>query len=374
MTAPTRFIIIHKEPIVEKIPNLKALINYLLKQRVEVTLVTCTNKTYPLFESSSPLFKQILIPEKDSKFGLPTMVKFAWALIRHLSLLKSPSSKVVVAGQGALALGTLLARFGVRYAGFVVEYPVLDPKQEKGLIEKLEIEGLKRSDRLIFHDKIHADLIYNHLNFTKPYFTIPNGTDGQAALASTNFIHERLQLHHQQKIILHAGGFGVFFESIPLAEAFQKLPKAFTPVFHLSHDVSMESYFQEFLEMKLSHVYLSDAPVKSEQLDNMFASCYIGIAWYNVSWLGFKAENLGLSAGKIGNYLKLGKPVIVPKFKSLDYIAAYGCGIQIDSLDQLGEAIQTIDASYEHFAAQAVKCYQELWYTDPYCEKIYQEL
>lgn len=374
MTAPTRFIIIHKEPIVEKIPNLKALITYLLKQKVEVTLVTCTNKTYPLFESSSPYFRQILIPEKDSKFGLPTMVKFAWALIQHLSLLKAPSSKVIVAGQGALALGSLLKKLGVRYTGFVVEYPVLDAKQEMGVVEKWEIEGLKLSDQLIFHDQIHADLIYKHLNFNKPYFTIPNGTDGQAALASTNFIHERLQLNHQQKIILHAGGFGVFFESIPLAEAFQKLPKAFTPVFHLSHDVSMEPYFQEFLKMNLSQVYLSDAPVKSDQLDFMFASCYIGIAWYNVSWLGFKAENLGLSAGKIGNYLKLGKPVIVPNFQSLNYITDYGCGIQIDSLEQLGEAIQAIDASYERFATQAVKCYQDLWYTDPYCEKIHQEL
>lgn len=71
-------------------------------------------------------------------------------------------------------------------------------------------------------------------------------------------------------------------------------------------------------------------PVSTYELDSLVASADVGIALYSEKELGYRATYMGLAAGKIGNYLKCGVPIIATKLLSLSYIETYQCGILVE--------------------------------------------
>lgn len=102
----------------------------------------------------------------------------------------------------------------------------------------------------------------------------------------------------------------------------------------------------------------------------MISSADIGLAIYSEEHLGYRATLMGLAAGKIGNYLKCGIPVIASNMPSLSYLVDYKCGILINSENELEEAITTIKSSYESYRKNAFQCYNELWHPSNYIAKI----
>ena len=105
-------------------------------------------------------------------------------------------------------------------------------------------------------------------------------------------------------------------------------------------------------------------PVRADKLSELLASAHIGLAWYSISELDFRALNMGLAAGKIGAYLKCGLPVIAPKIDSLSYIEEYRCGILVSDISAIPDAISIIDDNYSDYRSSAFKCYATLWNTD----------
>jgi hypothetical protein len=84
---------------------------------------------------------------------------------------------------------------------------------------------------------------------------------------------------------------------------------------------------------------------------------------------------MGLAAGKIGNYLKCGIPVITNNFDSLSsYINRYKCGVCVDRLDEVGSAISEIRSKYEEYRDNAFTCYENVWKPEPYLESIYSRV
>ena len=134
-----------------------------------------------------------------------------------------------------------------------------------------------------------------------------------------------------------------------------------------------------FKEMKneignSNKVLFSIKPVSNVELDKLVASAKIGIATYSLKHLGYRAENMGLAAGKIGNYLKCGVPVIATKVHSLSYIEDYHCGILIDNFDEINSAVKKIIADYDNYVTSAYRCYNELWHPKNYLDVIYKVL
>ena len=89
-------------------------------------------------------------------------------------------------------------------------------------------------------------------------------------------------------------------------------------VFHVSHRVEDDKYFEEVYESDYrGKVLFSLNPVSTYELDSLVASADVGIALYSEKELGYRATYMGLAAGKIGNYLKCGVPIIATKLLSL---------------------------------------------------------
>lgn len=98
----------------------------------------------------------------------------------------------------------------------------------------------------------------------------------------------------------------------------------------------------------------------------MISSADVGLALYSEEELGYRATLMGLAAGKIGNYLKCGLPIIATRLPSLQYIEDYQCGVLINSESEIEEAIQLITSNRSVFSENAYRCYRELWQPQRY--------
>lgn len=372
-----KIIIFHKEPIIDRIPNLKSFIIHASNKGHKVTIITTKSKVYPKPTFLTKNIKYIAVEERSKKFQLPTFIRFypLCFLIMLVNVFQNYS--LILGGKYSLAFGSLF-KFK-KYYSFIIEYPELnfDKKEELSFFDKMELNGIENSNLLITHDKLHADFISKKIGIENLKFTtIPNGTIGKAKQMDSKFLHKRLGFNSSQKILLHSGGFGSWFDSIGLATKSSILPSNIDLVFHVSHDISEDDYYKSYLKLKKDDekIFFSMKPVDTNKLDELISSAYIGIAWYSTDVLGYRATMLGLSAGKIGNYLKCGIPVIVPNYNSLDYISKFSCGKQISNLEDLNEAIIDIEKNYALYSEKAIICYNELWDTEKYCDILLNKL
>jgi hypothetical protein len=375
-----KVIVIHKEPFIDNVPNLKSFIIYAARNNHEILLLTTKSEKFPSPSFLSENIKYIAISERTKRFQLPTFIRFNLLCITVLLSMIFSKYKLILAGHSALVLGYLISIIRLKkYCSFIIEYPELSINNDKRLSfsEQLEIKGIRKSLFLITHDKLHADFIGQHLKIKDLKFvTIPNGTLGKATLSESTFLHERLRIHMDQKIILHSGGFGSWFDSKSLAKKSANIPYRYSLVFHVSHNVTNDEYYNEYVrgrDVNDKSVF-SMSPVATNELDKLISSATIGIAWYSTDILGYRATMLGLAAGKVGNYLKCGIPVIVPDYDSFRYISEFSCGKQISDLTQLNDAIAEIDENYHVYSENALLCYNNLWAPEKYCSSLMSEL
>lgn len=375
-----KILIIHKEPIIERIPNLKAFIVYASLHNHEITILTTKNKIYPEPTFLTKNINYIAIQERNRKFQLPTIIRFYSICLLYILKKIFQNYSLILAGRYALIFGTLINTIKLkRFNSFIIEYPKLCINDGKQLsfVDKLEITGIRKSKFIITHDELHAKFIAQQLHIKNlKFLTIPNGTIGKACKNDSKFLHERLHIDKRSKILLHSGGFGPWFDSKLLSKESKRLSSEYELVFHVSHNIKNDDYYQEYIRNKEvgDRTLFSLEPVPTDKLDELVLSSQIGIAWYSTDVLGYRATMLGLAAGKIGNYLKCGIPVIVPDFDSFNYISEFSCGKKISNLEDLNDAITEIDKNYIIYSENAMKCYNELWNTKKYCEKLLIEL
>jgi hypothetical protein len=374
-----KVLLLIKEPFIDRIPNLKSLLIFLSNEGDTIKIITTKSKIFPEPTFLNDNIKYYAIKERESILGIPTYLKLY--LYSFLTILfTKKTTQIILAGQSGLIFGNIMKWvLQKKYIGFVVEFPKIPfTKQDKiSLVDILEHEGIRNATYIITHDNIHQELITKALKLDQPKFLLlPNGTLGEPSIGKTRFLHERLKIAPDYKILLHPGGFGEHFDSFKLINQTENLPNKHLLVFHVSHNILNDPSNKAVLDSykTRNNLLFSTVPVSTNELDELYKSAYIGIAWYNTDILGFRAKYLGLSAGKIGNFLKCGIPVIAPSFDSLNYISNFKCGIQIQELNEIFNAILQIESNYELFASNALDCYNKLWKVESYCHNIRQTL
>jgi glycosyltransferase involved in cell wall biosynthesis len=375
-----KLVVIHKEPFIDSVPNFKSFIMYAARNNHEILLLTTKSEKFPTPSFLSENIKYIAISERTRRLQLPTFIRFNLLCIFILLSMIFRKYKLILAGHGALVIGCLISITRLKkYCSFIIEYPKLSINHDERLsfFEKLEHRGIRKSLFLITHDKLHADFIGQYLKIKDlKYITIPNGTLGEARICESRFLHERLGIPKDRRIVLHSGGFGPWFDSKSLAKKSADLPYGYSLVFHVSHNVTDDEYYNEYVrgrDVDDKSVF-SMSPAATNELDKLISSATIGLAWYSTGILGYRATMLGLAAGKVGNYLKCGVPVIVPDYDSFSYISEYACGKQIADLNQLNDAIIEIDRNYHVYSENALLCYNNLWAPEKYCSSLISEL
>jgi hypothetical protein len=368
-------IVVIRNPFIDKIPNLKGLLMFFSQKNIKSRIISVSDAHYPI---PSFLDENISYVDAGQKINLkiPSIIKIF--LITLQSIIYRREVTIIGADKyGLIICYALRCLTRKPYSSFILEYPEIKSKKKLSFWDKLERTAIKKSKSIITHDRIHSELISNELTLKKPNFLfLPNVTLGFACKESSQYLQTVLNENKKTHIILHSGGFGPYFCSQEVANAGKQLPLGYILVFHTSHSVQDDIYFKNVKETISDNdsIKFSLNPVPTDLLDSLISSSRIGLAWYSVEVLGYRALNMGLAAGKIGNFLKCGIPVIAQTFPSLNYLSKYKCGIQIDSLEMLNKAILEIDKNYIEYSNNAIKCYNDIWKIEPYCEIIMENL
>jgi glycosyltransferase involved in cell wall biosynthesis len=126
-----------------------------------------------------------------------------------------------------------------------------------------------------------------------------------------------------------------------------------------AHRSRAEPYIKDIIEASdPSRVYLSLDPVPYDQLNLVFTSAHIGLAFYHPKDLNY--QNLAYASGKLAFYLCAGLPVIVNDLPDLaKLVTDHRCGVVVREAGEIGTAISTIFRNYDEYSANARNCFSE---------------
>ncbi len=189
---------------------------------------------------------------------------------------------------------------------------------------------------------------------------VPNAPAGPPRRAAGGWFHERFGLPPNQRIILHAGQILPQMLGEEVARAAARWPADWTLVLHeRAWRPSTDPYLQRVAALGGDRVRLSLKPVPYGELDRLFASADVCLALYSTAY-GDNFRLMEGASGKLAHALRVGVPVICTDVPGLgDLVRRAGCGLAVDSVDDLAAAVHRILADYERYRERAWSCYRE---------------
>lgn len=366
-------LVILKEPFLDRIPSLKTLLLYLCDLGVNVTVLTSKSNRFGTLTTVHPNLDVVCVKERLSKFELPTTAKLA---LKSITYLITHRIDAIIGGDlwGNVIANKLRHLFKGNYIFFALEYPqIIDEKHPQlSRADKMQNEALCKADYIITHDDFHLDFISKNFNINKEkILKLANASFTPPIKSQTDYLRDYFNIDHSDIVVLHSGGFGKWFKCEDLANASKSWSKKIHLVFHIGRKPNESPEFDGvYNKPGFEHIEFSLDPLSNNELDNMIASADIGVALYSTNELGYRAELMGLAAGKIGNYLKCGIPVIASALPSLKYIEDFKCGILVHNEADIESAINKIMGNYQEYRDNAFLCYINLWHPQNYLKKI----
>lgn len=230
------------------------------------------------------------------------------------------------------------------------------------LFKWLERRAVCTSWANIVQDQTRADMFSNDVGIELSRIDIvPNAPLGPALRLDSDLLRQRFSIPRTRRLLLSPGTFGPLFQTRELAEASRHLPPDLVCVLHSASGARDDDEFVKELHSVNpgDSLLLSLEPVPYEQIDELMASADIGVALYGAAG-GMNTTEVGLASGKLCQFLKVGKPVIVSNYKVLrEFVEKYKCGIAIDGADQVAQAATTIIADYEEYSNGAIRAFDD---------------
>ena len=230
------------------------------------------------------------------------------------------------------------------------------------VLKQLEVYCSQRAKFAITQDEMRADILSRQNNIRRDQVVLlPNSYLGSATTWRTDYLRQKLGIPKGKRIILQAGSIERFTQAIPLAQAAYTWRNDFVLVFHTRRRLQNSIYEKKFLELVDNrHVYLSDMPVPHNELSNLISSADIGVALYEVNPNQRNIYHMGLSSGKISQYVKCSLPIITTDLPLINtMVKQYRCGICVRNCDEIEARLKEIWADYELFRKGAARCFEE---------------
>jgi len=230
--------------------------------------------------------------------------------------------------------------------------------------------AFRKAECVIVQDRDRYEILCDTLRYRHPVvFFLPNAPTGSGALSGEareegNFLRSRLGLGEKDYplILLHAGMIHDAVMSKELARTFKSIEGGYALVFHerMKREAG-DPYIRELRKINGRNLFLSLDPLPIEEVDRLYASATIGLAFYKDLDSNFSL--MSMASGKLGYYLKHGKPVLVNDLPSLStFVESREIGVVVrDPCDpaQMRRAVESILANYARFSANARKCFLE---------------
>jgi glycosyltransferase involved in cell wall biosynthesis len=284
--------------------------------------------------------------------------------------IRKPYLCYIGAGIRGLYTSALLSAF--TRVPFIYHSLELYPSWEsKSLAQRISKFLERWSNRLasftIIQDEERACLLAQDNNIPiENIVIIPNAPMGEAEHKRSNYLHKKLSIPENKKIILYAGNiFAPYSMSLELVQAAQYWPEDWVLVLHNNLIVDAEYYIQLQKSDKNGRVMFSRDPVPYEELEDLVSSADIGLALYKPT--DANMLHVGLSSGKLMHYLKCGVPVIVNDLPGLkDVVDRYECGLCVQDVREVGNAVKLIFSDYNRYIERALLAFNNSFKAEIY--------
>lgn len=366
-----------REPFSDKMPAVRALLGFLAEKGHRVFLLSPADPDYrkPSFLAGGMTYVEV---KGRWSRRIPVRVPLTAALVLEARRLRErEEGSWLILGAGAY--GTVAARLlslagGGPYAAYLHEYPAPAGGAGGGMSwgEKLVRRSIAGSALTVVFDEWHARFLEEECGVDRgKMMLLPNADRGRGAVTRTAVLREKFGIPADHLILLHSGGMGGCFQSRELAGESSRWPPQWHLVFHTSYRVAELPYTEEVKSAAGERVHFSTEPLPASELRGMVASADIGLALYSRELLGLRADLIGLAAGKIGDYLRCGLPVVATDLPSVaPFIKKYRCGVCVRGPEEVADAVRTILDDYDRYREGAVRCFNELWDPESCLEKI----
>ena len=371
----------------ESTPCVKSLAEEIAAGGIDVDIFTIENKAFPAPEVNQnekgirilycPFIKQ------DSFWEDVSLVTSLFSIWVYYHMLISRHRYIVACGIRAL----FIAGFYSLFTGKKVIYNSLElyidreiEKPFRKLYKRAEGFFNRRVERSITQDEKRASILaYENKLDIESILIFPNSTRGPSKRKPPEYkeqLIKKYSLPKDAKIILYAGS---FFESWaliePLLRSFESWPDDWFLMLHSRMNSSDVDEACERLSLSDSkNLILSNDSLTNRDYEYLVQGCDVGIALYNAE----ESDNIkyvGLSSGKIAQYLKYGLPIIVNDLPVWDeLIPKYGCGAVINTGEDITESLGAIFGTYGDYQDGAIKAFDELFTLENFTPEILRAL
>ena len=369
----------------ETVPCARNTAVLLARNDYEVDIFTIKDERYPQPRFSEPQIRVFTLSPKRARGRFPGISSFASFTPWAARQCRDKRYKCII-GVAQQPLELVSAAFASRLLGvplvyYSIELYLLD--DIRSLFQRLNAQWRKALERwcnrrasfTIIQDDERARLLAaaNGISISQ-IITVPNSPLGRAARQDSDYLREKFQIPKERKIILHAGGLADWTMSLELAEATRTWSGDWVLIFHTREAQNGDAYLDKVrAAADNSRVLFSLQPVPYAQLDALVGSADIGIALYRD--IGENVSQIGLSSGKLAQYLKCGLPVVTTDFPSLrQIIEGYRCGICVSDPQEVGQAVSEILECYDTYSTNSVVCYNELFAPEKHFDEVLERL
>lgn len=236
-----------------------------------------------------------------------------------------------------------------------------------GILSKMANLAYRKAMGVITQSEDRFQNLSGYYGYQHPQpFYLPNSSfaaeDEILAKNAGNYFREKFNLNTQAfpYLILQAGMINDAVLAKTLAEAFNHIDEGYALIFHeRKARKEEESYIQSLRKLNSKNLFLSLQPLPYEQVDRIYTAATIGLAFY--ANLGNDYTSISMASGKLAEYLKHGKPVLVSNLPSLcKLVDKYQFGIVIDNpsdSEEIKTAIQQILSDFDTYSKNAKACF-----------------
>jgi len=230
------------------------------------------------------------------------------------------------------------------------------------LMKMLERFFNQRCSFTIIQDQERARLLAEENRISpETIVLLPNSPLGPPLYRRSDYLRKKIALPPEAKLILYVGTLDKSTYIPELIQAARQWPAEWTLVLH-------SRQYENPIGLDLDDfpwVKSSGGPVPYTDLPALISSADVGLVLYrhdDTIWMGDNITYVGLSSGKLAQYLRCGVPVAVIAFPGLcELIERYHCGICVQEVPELQEAIATILAHYQDYSQGALACFSEVF-------------
>jgi hypothetical protein len=178
---------------------------------------------------------------------------------------------------------------------------------------------------------------------------VPNAAPGPAVRLRSHYYQDTLGIPCDAFVVLHAGSWW--------------WRQRFGDVENIARDLDSDTVLafqgrlidRSLVTSEHPNLRFGSTILPSSLLDYAVSSAHIGLALYDTDSANHR--EVGTASGKIALYMKNALPVITTAQPSLAWIEREGCGVCIDDIHELGDAVRRIRGNYDSCVANVKRCY-----------------